>query len=84
MFFGIKFVPKFLTEVLSAAAHALQVIQILRRYLFEDGSERGHRERHDAIVFPRVIQVAQEKTHELAALGLPRLILFHFRQDVAD
>lgn len=69
MLFRVNLPPKFFTEVFCLAANTLEIIEVAGRDAFKFGTETSHGERREAVVRARIIQVAEEETHQFAALG---------------
>lgn len=66
----IKFPPKGLAEAFCLTADAFQIIEVFGRNFFKDGAKVRHRHRREAVIFPRIIQMAEKEPHQLTALGL--------------
>jgi hypothetical protein len=91
MFCRVEFPPEFFAEVFCLTADALEIIQILRRYLLEHRADMRHGHRREAVLFAGIIQMPEEESHQLAALGEPlpplrrlRRLLFNIWQNLAD
>ena len=88
---GIELPPEALAEVLRLATGAFQIIEVGGRYLLEYGAEVRHRHGREPVLLAGIVQVAKEKTHELAAFGEAlspfgrrRRFLLKIRQYLAD
>ncbi len=78
MFLGIHLPPKFLGEVFSIIAHALEVIQIFGGDRLQDPPHAWHGKWRDPIARPRTIEHLHKICHELPALGRAFLLLCGF------
>src|SRR3989344_1444077 len=66
----VEFPPKFLAEVLRLTADAFQIIKVSRRDFLQHSAHMRHRHGGESVLLTRIIQMTQEKTHQLAAFGL--------------
>ncbi len=87
----VELPPKFLAEILRLAADALQIVKVGRRNFLQHGAHMRHRHGGESVLLTRIVQMAQEETHQLAALGLtlPPLrrcgrLLLNIGEHVAD
>ena len=68
VFAWINFPPKLLAEMFCFRAHALEVIEVVRRNALEDFSHARHGEQGKPVMRSGVVEVTLKETHELPAL----------------